>query len=76
MYADASAATISPTYWWHVHRPKVSPRFLAVNQLPMMAVFTGPPVAWNKPCIIWHTKKNVLHNAAFVTIEVDTPMNS
>ena len=40
----------------------------------MMAVFTGPPVVWNKPCIIWHTKKNVLHNAAFVTIDVDTPM--
>ena len=46
MAAPANAATMSPEYWWQVHRPNTRPRPFFGNQLPMMAVLTGPPVAW------------------------------
>ena len=45
MAAPAKAATMSPVYWWQVQRPNTRPRPFLGNQLPMIAVFTGPPVA-------------------------------
>jgi hypothetical protein len=51
--AVKTAAKMSPRYWWHVQVPKTMPLFLtdsaSQNQLPMMAVPTGPPEDWKKP---------------------------
>jgi hypothetical protein len=39
----------------------------------MIAVLTGPPVAWKAPWSIWQVKKNVPQIAAFDIIEVLAP---
>mmetsp|Transcript_47454 Transcript_47454/g.80984 ORF Transcript_47454/g.80984 Transcript_47454/m.80984 type:complete len:209 (-) Transcript_47454:196-822(-) len=66
--APAMAATMSPVYWWHVQRPNTRPRPFFGYQFPMIAVFTGPPVAWKNP---W--KNCVPANHARVMLPAFTP---
>ena len=79
MYALAKAATMSPMYWWHVHRPKMRPRPFLGNQLPMMAVFTGPPVAWKKPwqnCVPANHTRDAVADAAMAGTEDPIAMST
>ena len=73
MMAPANAATMSPTYWWHVQRPKMKPRSFLGNQEPMIAVFTGPPVAWKRPCTACVDTNQPAASVAEVAMPVDTP---
>ena len=73
IHAPAKAATMSPTYWWHVHRPKVRPRPSFGNQLPMMAVLTGPPVACMKPWMNWVPANHAVAAPPMVQMGVETP---